>query len=145
MGVQKGEETEAVVLSKLVQHGLNVLTPFGDNTRYDFVVEKDGQFTRLQCKTGWMTDSGCVEFNTRSANINTTEYKEADYVGDAEHFIVFCQDTDALYLVPVSEAAEGKMCLRVTPPANGQTAGINWAKDFEFTPEKLFRGPIAQR
>lgn len=141
MGVQKGEETEAIVLSKLVQNGINVLTPFGDNTRYDFVVERNNQFVRLQCKTGWTNGSGCVVFNTRSTNVNSTGYKESNYIGDADQFIIFCQDVDGLYSVPVDKASGGKMSLRIEPTENGQTKGINWAEDYKFSPDTLFEGP----
>jgi hypothetical protein len=74
-------------------------------------------------------------------NVNATTYKESDYDGDADAFIVFCQENDGLYYVPVSDASSGKMLLRIEPCKNGQRAGINWADDFEFAPDDLFTGP----
>jgi len=37
---------------------------------------------------------------------------------------------DESYLVPVSEAAAGKMEIRFREPGNGQTTGVNWHEDF---------------
>ena len=51
----KGERSEAIIIAKLLEVGYGVLTPFGDNRRYDLVIEDaDGKFWRVQCKTGWM-------------------------------------------------------------------------------------------
>ncbi len=50
-----GELSEAIIIAKLIEVGYSVLTPFGDNRRYDLVIEDaDGQFWRVQCKTGWV-------------------------------------------------------------------------------------------
>jgi hypothetical protein len=47
-----GEKTEAIILAELIRNDLVVLLPFGDNQRYDFVVDNHGEFIRIQCKTG---------------------------------------------------------------------------------------------
>jgi PD-(D/E)XK endonuclease len=46
-----GDITEAVVLAEFLRAGFPVLLPFGDNRRYDLVVEAGGRFLRVQCKT----------------------------------------------------------------------------------------------
>lgn len=48
-----GEITEGIVLAKMLRLGYVALIPFGNNQRYDLVVDKgDGAFIRGQCKTG---------------------------------------------------------------------------------------------
>jgi hypothetical protein len=49
-----GDITQSQVMAALLKHGTKVLLPFGDNFRYDLVVEEDGQFSRIQCETGKM-------------------------------------------------------------------------------------------
>jgi hypothetical protein len=39
-------------MAALLRRGKKVLMPFSDNCRYDIVVEENGSFTRIQCKTG---------------------------------------------------------------------------------------------
>jgi hypothetical protein len=41
-----GDVSEAAVIAALLKSGVNVLIPFGDRSRYDVVIEKDGKFER---------------------------------------------------------------------------------------------------
>jgi PD-(D/E)XK endonuclease len=63
--------TEAVVLAEFLRAGFPVCVPFGDNRRYDLVVEAAGRFLRVQCKTASLTSDrcggkGCIRFKARS-------------------------------------------------------------------------------
>jgi hypothetical protein len=45
-----GERSQAIILAKLVEVGYSILIPFGENHRYDLVVEDgDGNFYCIQC------------------------------------------------------------------------------------------------
>ena len=44
--------SQAKVMAALVAVGRSILLPFGENTRYDLVIDEGGRFVRLQCKTG---------------------------------------------------------------------------------------------
>lgn len=60
-----GERSESQVVAAFLRRGRVVLRPFGDNERYDLVLDDDGVFTRVQCKTGRLKD-GVIEFDTCS-------------------------------------------------------------------------------
>jgi len=47
-----GEVTEGVILAHLLRRGEVVLLPFGNNQRYDMVVDRSGLLIKAQCKTG---------------------------------------------------------------------------------------------
>src|SRR5260370_39923710 len=87
-----GERSQAVIIFKLLEAGYHVLTPYGDNTRYDLVIEDaDGQFWRVQGKTGWVEAGGAyIEFDTASLYDRTrtgrTEHRKKDYRGQIEQF-----------------------------------------------------------
>lgn len=50
----RGEWTEARFMIRACEHGFNVSRPWGGSSRYDFVVELNGQFLRVQVKsTTW--------------------------------------------------------------------------------------------
>jgi hypothetical protein len=51
---QLGDETEAHVLTALIGAGYTVSVPFGDNERYDLVLDTGERFLKAQCKTGWI-------------------------------------------------------------------------------------------
>lgn len=50
----KAEKTEAAILARLSgREGVTILLPFGGgNGRYDLVIDDNGTFSRVQCKTG---------------------------------------------------------------------------------------------
>lgn len=129
-----GDITEAQVMAALLRSGKNVLIPFGDNQRYDLVVEEGGKFSRVQCKTGKLTNGSIrvktcsVVFNKRSAFGSETSRR--NYRGEADLFGIYCPDTNQVYLVPVEKAGRSQINLRVEPTQ--QKKGIVWAKKFEI-------------
>ncbi|WP_378952115.1 group I intron-associated PD-(D/E)XK endonuclease [Mesorhizobium sp. ANAO-SY3R2] len=124
-----GERTEAIVLAHLLRAGAVVLMPFGDNQRYDLVIDRqDGTFERVQCKTGQLKN-GCVMFWACSTNGFT--HSKKGYAGQADVFMVYCPDTDKIYRVPVSEVGETNVNLRVEP-AKVNLPSIRWARDYEM-------------
>jgi len=130
--VDVGERTEAVILAELVKRGLRVLAPYGTNHRYDLVIDAEGRFLRVQCKTGRLRD-GVIKFNTVSVRTNTRQVYTTPYDADQiDLFLIYCPDTDGVYAVDVDEATSSHRSLRVNPAANGQAKGIRWAADHEL-------------
>lgn len=129
--VDVGLRTEAAILSELIKRGHKVLVPFGVNQRYDLVLDVDGEFLRAQCKTGRLRHGG-IRFSTRSVLANRTQISFRNYDGEADVFLVYCSETDGIYVVPVEAAPKCEMCLRVEPSLNGQSSGIRLASDYEL-------------
>ncbi len=133
-----GELSEAIIMAKLLEAGYGVLTPFGDNRRYDLVIEDaDGNFYRVQCKTGWVENDGaCVHFKPASSYYHTkagkTGHGRKDYRGQIDFFAVYCPDTRKAYLVPVDHVGTANASLRLQPIANKQEKNVRWAKDYEI-------------
>ena len=44
-----GDETEVAILHELVEAGWSVSIPFGDNDKYDLVVDDGDELYRVQC------------------------------------------------------------------------------------------------
>jgi hypothetical protein len=125
-----GERSEGIILARILRKGLAVAMPFGNNQRYDMILDNGGILLRVQCKTGNIQD-GAVVFPTRSFNCLTG--KKRCYVGEADIFLVYCPNNDTIYCVPIDEKLPRDNCsLRVSPSKNSQTKGIRLAKDFEF-------------
>ncbi|HVP41849.1 MAG TPA: group I intron-associated PD-(D/E)XK endonuclease [Terriglobales bacterium] len=51
--LRKGEIAEALFVAKALSLGMNVSKPFGQNCRYDFMVEVMGRVSRVQVKSTW--------------------------------------------------------------------------------------------
>lgn len=133
MGTSKarGEKTEAIVLAELVKRDIAVLLPFGENHRYDFVIELDDYFSRLQCKTA-RHEGDTIVFSTKSTRPRGTGYSRADYNDDINYFVANCRVNGRTYLVPIESASKGEMVLRVESPKNNQSKGINWAEEYRL-------------
>ena len=129
--VDVGVQTEAVILAELVRRGYRVLLPFGQNQRYDLVVEIDGCFTRVQCKTGRLRN-GCVIFSANSVRSNTHRSVLRDYKDDVELFIVHCPDTGGIYVIPIDDVTRTQGTLRIEPTANSQGKHVRWARDYQL-------------
>jgi hypothetical protein len=133
---KRGDISTARILAKFVELGYQVLLPWG-SAPYDLALEVQDKIIRVECKTGRLR-KGCVVFNTVS---NLYGGRGVGYTGKADLFAVFCPDTDAIYVVPVREAPQGKeMALRVEQPVKTHPA-IQWAQKYELL-EKLRFGPV---
>lgn len=126
---ENGEIAEAKAIAELKERGYTVSIPFGENARYDAIIE-DGELTKIQIKKGWMKN-GVIFFGTESTYYNSNGSNEKGYnESEIDTFIVVYEDS--IFQVPVEEASKGKMRLRVDPPKNNQTKGINFAENFEL-------------
>jgi hypothetical protein len=133
-----GEQSEAIIIAKLLEIGYGVLTPFGENKRYDLVIEDaEGNFYRIQCKTGWLHNDGAgIKFATSSMYYRVKDGKAGhgrkNYQGQIDYFAVYSPDIKKTYLVPVDHVGVTDANLRLIPPVNNQEKYIRWAKDYEI-------------
>src|SRR5581483_10587734 len=68
-----GDISEAAIIARLLQVGYNVFTPYGKNHRCDLVIEDaDGQFWRVQCKTGWLDENQTIITFATASSYNHT-------------------------------------------------------------------------
>ena len=112
---QTGDETEARIIAALIEAGYSTAVPFGDNDRYDLVLDTGDELLRVQCKTGWVEDD-VIRFKTASKTTVDGVETMNDYDGTIDSFAVRCKDTDALYWVPVEDAGKKSTYLRITEP-----------------------------
>lgn len=127
---KRGQASEAILKSEFLVRDIPVLSPEYDNEPYDFVVEMNGEFHRIQAKTAYKNSDGTVCFETVSTRIRADGYDREDYSGKIDFFAVYNPELDESYLVSIDEAAQGKMEIRFVEPANNQWSGINWHEDF---------------
>jgi hypothetical protein len=58
-----GDLSVAMITAALLRAQYVVLRPFSDGLKYDLVIEKDGSFQRVQCKTA-VYKNGAIDFRT---------------------------------------------------------------------------------
>jgi hypothetical protein len=128
-----GDKTTLAVMLALRMARLRVLVPFGENTRYDLVIDDGTRFARIQCKTGRLRQ-GAIRFNTCSTYGHHQRPGNArrGYHGEIDYFAVFCPDNDGVYLVPIAELhVKTEGALRVEPSRNSQRRNVRLAADYE--------------
>lgn len=124
---ERGHQSEAAVLHELVKRGVTVLEPFGDNERYDFVINIEGKFYRLQIKTARI-ENGRLQFETRSTGTLTRSIEKETYAGDVDAFIVYSPDIERTFAVEIADAPATSMSLRLKEPKKS-SPNINWAEN----------------
>jgi hypothetical protein len=122
-----GDITEAIVFAPLIKLGRTLLMPFGENNRYDFVIDnKDGTFSRVQCKTGRIRNDA-VTF--KSCSIQARGERK-NYIGQIECFGVYCPENDSVYMVPIADCSITTVSLRLSPCKSGRLKDIKYAVDY---------------
>src|SRR5262245_58170338 len=78
--------------------------PFGENTRYDLVIDDGAHLARVQCKTGRLR-RGAIEFPVTSTygHHRNPATARRPYIGEVDYFAVYCPETAAVYLVPIGD------------------------------------------
>ena len=104
-----GNITEVETILAFLKLGFNVLQPYGDNARYDIVVEKhNGEFMRIQCKTSAIYKNGkSFHFDGRSSHRRNGKFVSHTYTKDEIDYFATTFN-GIVYLVPVEECNKGK-------------------------------------
>ena len=131
----KGNVTELQCILAFTELGYQVSVPFGEDSRYDLIVDINNKLYKIQCKT-------CSEFTDTYGEIAGITFKTCRQTGsnartsirtkytkdEIDYFATFYQGK--CYLVPVEECSVEKR-LRIIPPKNG-TKIQNDMKEYEL-------------
>lgn len=119
-----GNITELECMLSFMKLGYNVLTPYGDCERYDFVVDINNKFYRIQSKTSNSDDEGAsFQFSCRSCNRKEGKIVHHSYSKEEIDYFITTFNGKT-YLIPIEDVGKGTKRLRILPAKNGQTRGI---------------------
>jgi len=140
-----GDRSMLAVIFALRELGYGLYLPFGENTRCDLILERDGFLDRVQCKTGRLR-KGAVVFAVCSsyAHHRSAEVKHRTYHGEIDLFAVYCPETNGVYLVPITHLPVKRQgYLRVDAPKNNQFERVRFAAKYEIGRVSIegLRGP----
>lgn len=140
---QRGNITEIECMLAFLKMGYNVLTPYGDCERYDFVVDIEGTLYKIQVKSANANhiEQGYIEFKTANKTTQNGKFVRHTYTKEEIDFFMTCYNNQC-YLIPVNECSAYEKRLRFLPPKNGQVVGITFAKDYEL--EKVVNKIISE-
>jgi hypothetical protein len=126
-----GIEAEAAILADLVRRNCRVLIPFGDSCRYDLLIDREGEFIRIQCKTGRLF-RGAVYFKPYSKIGNGRGQGRRQYTKEEiDLFAVYCPELSTIFYMPIEDCkATTHKALRVEPAKNGAEKNITYASQY---------------
>ena len=110
----QGELAELRFLLKAVSLGLAVSKPYGDNLRYDFVVEAGGVLRRIQVKSSRVRERRCYHICTARSSKSKLAYTPAD----VDLLAIYLIPLNLWYLLPVSAVASLRT-IRLCPARPG--------------------------
>ena len=126
----KGNITELECLLYLFKMGYDVSIPYGDNCRYDFILDINHKLYKIQCKTSNLIEEGVYEFKCNSSRCNTKGIYRTYYTAEEVDFFA-TSINNKCYLIPFNECSTHNKRLRFVIPKNGQVKGITFANDYE--------------
>lgn len=124
-----GQLSEVMVMGALVRAGYFVSIPFGENSRYDLIAEKDDRLFRVQVKTGRLR-KGAIVFNCYSSHTHRKGPCCKPYWNQIDCFGIYCRELETSYLLPINATSHMSGALRVDPPRNGQLKKVRWASTY---------------
>jgi hypothetical protein len=128
----KGDIGEAFSIAELLNLGYSVSKPFGDNQRYDIIID-DGSLHRAQVKYASMQD-GYIIINMETVYQVSGENFVKKYTNkQIDVIIAFCPDNKKCYWVNMREV-EGltKFRLRFEKPKSKNQHKIRMAENYEL-------------
>lgn len=125
----QGAQTELQCLTYLHGLGYDVSIPWGDNARYDFVLDVNHKLYKIQVKTSHKMEEGVYRFQTRSTYVNSQGNRTANYTEDeVDFFATFIEGK--CYLIPLNETSKREKVMRFVEPKNNQRNGITFAQEY---------------
>lgn len=131
-----GNIGEAVAIAEFAKRNIPISIPFGDNQKYDLIIEINNELKKVQVKTSEYIHYkkekidffiSLVKSNTKGCE--TTSYKSTDF----DYFYLYCIENDMSFLVEnVKSTPKGSITIRLKKSNNGQSKNINMFYDFEF-------------
>ncbi|MBA3787079.1 MAG: hypothetical protein H0X21_00095 [Actinobacteria bacterium] len=128
-----GDRSTLAIMAAFDLAGYIVSVPFGENTRYDLVVDDGGCLSRVQCKTGRLRE-GAVRFNTCSvyAHHPNPKVHSRHYRDEVDSFAVYCPENGAVYLIPISDLPSRRTASLRVDAANTQVRGVRPAARYKI-------------
>ena len=79
---EKGNLTELQCMTEFYKAGYRVSIPYGENSRYDMILDVNGHLLRVQCKTSKAVSDDCLSFACRSTRVNSQGSYSSKYTKD---------------------------------------------------------------
>lgn len=126
----RGITTELIVAQKLIEHGYIVSIPYGNNSRYDLIVDTGKKCYRVQVKHASLNENGSYTVNTSNTAITSRGNVRKYYTKeDIDLLITVIQNQLVIIPVEMIEHSQSKV-FRVELPKYGTKSNCNLIQDY---------------
>jgi len=132
MGTQKkqlAKEGELRFAAEFIRKGWSIFLPYGEDSAVDLLIEKGGEYKRIQVKTT-KPISGAIHCRMKSSNnwqVKKYTKKEIDYFG------IYDYENKKGYLIPIEKVTGMiEISLRIEKTKNNQQIGIRSAEEYLY-------------
>jgi hypothetical protein len=108
---KRGEWVELQFMARATAHGLTVSKPWGDTVMYDYVVESNGTFRRVQVKSSM----ALIRHDYVCSCHPPTRPKQAYTEDEIDFIAIFIIPMDIWYIIPVSAVQMRKWGIAINP------------------------------
>lgn len=123
-----GDKTELECIAYLFGLGFDIAIPYGENTRYDFILDNGKDLLKIQCKTCQVFEDKIV-IPCHSIRSNRTRNRTVKYNSDEiDYFATYFNNK--CYLININEN-KSNITLRFKPTKNNQMSYISNLLDYE--------------
>ena len=129
----KGNLGEIKVASEFIKWGCTVSFPFGDNARYDLIIDDGKELKKVQVKySDYKTENNSWKCQCVSSTNHTTNKNLHGYEKDVDIIAFYLPDIDTCLMFNISEIkGRTNITIRDTPPLNNQS-NVIYVKDHTF-------------
>src|SRR3989338_8980659 len=123
---RKGDIGELIAAQEFFRRGWHVAFPYGENAKYDLIIEKDGICKRVQVKAVY-PKNGVLHVNCRSSNnwsVKSYSSKDIDLL------VAVDLESNKVYFIPSAKMNRALFDLRLDPAKNSQKKKINFIDSF---------------
>jgi len=112
---RQGEWAEACFVAEVLRRSLGIAKPYGDSSRYDFIVDSGRRLTRVQVKSVSRADGNSFRLTLSRGGGSKTGYLPSD----ADMLAAYVIPCNAWYIIPIEDVARRKS-IRLSPhrPSN---------------------------
>ena len=132
---QKGLITEMKVMLFFIEQGYNVSQPLNADSKYDCIVDVNGNLYRVQVKTSHPAPKtkDAIEFKCCSTTTTQNHRKASGYTAnDIEFFATVWENK--VYLIPVEECSSSKVL-----HLSDETQRANWSYLKNYQAEEVLK------
>ena len=126
-----GNIGQVKTLSKFVELGIPVYTPFGEGYTADLIADFNGKLNRIQIKTTEKLHEDYMLFRiTRQDGFHGSKKKYTE--DEIDYFSLYCVETDILCLVPISEAKTESLTIRLDSYEGIRSKVMKFVSQYKF-------------